>query len=252
MISRVLACFLVLLPALPQMAGACRYEPLSLDAALEKSGTAFIGTAKSIENGTVAWMVEKGIKGLNDGAAFSSRIGGESCDIRFQQGERWLFLGETQLSGSLLLQDANGTRLEGNIKAVNDKFSGAAEPATKTQALTGTLEPDCAPWDGQAYTIRLSNGLVASVYVPISNLEHKGRNTSDLFPADGKSERNHGQILRCPEGKPDAPCQFLQGSITMGHVDSFTAHGHLDIAEGDQATRHAFQVKRVQKQVFCP
>lgn len=253
MVLRLLAC-LALLLVLAHPAAACRYQPVSFDDALEKAPNAFIGTVKSVKDGHVEWAVETGVKGLQDGAPFTTEIGGESCDIRFEAGQRWMFLGTTHPTGSLLLEDARGNRMEENIKTVNDKFSGAGEKVRKTLALTGTLERDCAPWDGTAYAIKLSNGVSARIYSSLEEYEHRDRKDAATFSADNKSERGHGQIIICPVAgntPENLPCRSVEGTITLGPVDSQSAKGSVEFIENGTRTFHQFEVKRVEKQVFC-
>lgn len=96
---------LSLMIALSFPAAACRYKPMPFETLLKKSETVFIGTVKSVEDRKVTWAVEKGVKGIKDGETFVSDYGGTSCDTRFQEGQRWLFLGPHVPSGSQLIEN---------------------------------------------------------------------------------------------------------------------------------------------------
>ena len=243
MLFRALS-FLVLFMAFSGFAEACKYQQRPLEEKLKEAQQAFIGTVRTVENGQATLVVEQTLRGVTEGQEVVAPYEGSSCDIRFTAGQRWLYLGSVHPSGSLLLQDENGNELQDNIKYVTAAM-GAAPAARGGMVIGGTLERSCAPWDGAAYMITLENGITVHVYDSIT--ERASMDTA-VFPADGKSERGHGQILDCANGKA---CQPLTGTITMGAVDSSSARGRVDIKDGEHNTRHVFKVKRVHKQVFC-
>lgn len=243
MLFRALS-FLVLFVAFSGVAEACRYQPRPLAESLKQAKEAFIGTVRTVENGQATLVVEQVVRGVVEGQEVVADYEGSSCDIRFTAGQRWLYLGSVHPSGSLLLQDENGNELQDNMKAVTAALQ-VAPAARGGMVIGGTLERSCAPWDGAAYMITLDNGIRVHVYDSITERDNMG---TAVFPADGKSERGHGQILDCADNKA---CQPLTGTITMGAVDSETARGRIDIKNGEHSIRHVFKVKRVQKQVFC-
>ena len=244
---------LALCLAFSQGAAACAYERMQFEVALKSSEKAFIGTVETVENRLAILKVEKAVKGVKEGETLDVEIGESSCAIRFQAGQRWLYLGASQPSGSILLRDENGNAMAENLRLVQEKLGDT--PEADRDIVGGTLKRSCAPWDGTAYTITLDNGITASVYASINDLEHMDRNTAATFPVDGKSEPGHGHMLHCPkltgDKATDIPCQLREGTITIGPVDSLTAAGRLDIKDGEHSIRHVFKVKRVEKQVFC-
>lgn len=243
MLFRVL-CFLVLLGAFSKDAEACRYQARPLADSVKDAQVAFIGTVRTVENGQATLVVEQVVRGVTAGQEVTADYEGSSCDIRFSAGQRWLYLGSVHPSGSLLLQDENGNELQDNMKAVTAAL-GTAPAARGGMIVGGTLERSCAPWDGAAFMITLDNGITAHVYDSIAERDNMA---TAVYPADGRPERGHGQILDCANNKA---CQPRAGTITMGAVDSETARGRIDIQDGEHSTRHVFRVKRVQKQVFC-
>lgn len=245
----VCAGFMLAAGAAPAL--ACKFEarPLAESVAAAKDG--FIGTVDTVENGLAILHVQKSLHG-KDGDTLDVEISQESCAIRFQPGQRWLYLGPDHPSGSLLLRDENGVKMTANIAAV-EKATGAALPADD-RVITGTMERSCAPWDGTAYMVTLENGISATVYSALANAP-KENAPPVTYPADGKAERDHGRIVTCPQaedGKPtDIPCAGQTGTITLGLVTPDSAAGRIDIEYGEHHSRHVFRVKRVSKQVFC-
>lgn len=241
-----LVLFLSLFLLLPSAAHACAYERVQFDVALNAAEKAFIGTVASVEGRLAKITVEKPVRGVEAGETLEVEIGESSCAIRFQKGQQWLYLGATQPSGSIQLKDEQGREIADNIKLVNEKLV-----MQDREIISGTIERSCAPWDGEAQMITLDNGVTASFYDSIAPLEKKDRKDAAVFPADGKQERGHGQIVRCPmlNGKPtDQPCNAVKGTITIGPVDSFRVRGNVETEDG---LKIPFDVKRVEKQVFC-
>jgi hypothetical protein len=120
MYFRILAALFLFLPV--SAAIACRYKTVSLDDSLAQASVAFIGDVVSIEDGIARFRAEKGIKGIGDGEYFAVRMPAHSCGIRFQAGQRWLYLGEILPSGSRLLRDEQGRLVPGNLRAVAEKL----------------------------------------------------------------------------------------------------------------------------------
>ncbi|HYD17366.1 MAG TPA: hypothetical protein VEF76_02675 [Patescibacteria group bacterium] len=229
----------------PRDAGACRYRPEPLEQSIKSAEKSFIGTVKTVENGMAYIEVEQTVHGVKEGDVVEAEYRGNSCDIRFAPGQRWLYLGSSLPSGSLLLQDENGRELAGNIAATRAQLGGAPAGRGGMQR-GGTIEVSCAPWDGAAYTITLDNGVVAHVYDSLSVLEKLDGQTTLVIPADG--QKGHGAILVCATG---TVCQRHSGTITLGGIDRDTAYGRIDILDGEHNIRHVFRVKRMHKEVFC-
>lgn len=108
---------LTLLVSAPAAAGACRYVPVPLEVSLERATTVFIGDVLSVDAGKAVFRVEKAIRGVADGDTLSVQMATHSCGIRFQPGQRWLYLGELLPSGSLLLRDEAGNIIKPNAEA---------------------------------------------------------------------------------------------------------------------------------------
>jgi hypothetical protein len=246
-------CLVGCLLAFSGQAGACRYEARPLEESLAAAKTAFVGTVRTVENRLAVIVAEKAVRGIEPGQTIDVDIGRESCDIRFEPGQRWLFLGPGQPSGSLLLQDEYGRVVEENLKAVAAKL-GDDLPRDGAEVLRGTLERSCAPWDGAAFTILLDNRLSASVYASPLTLDKQGTQIAS-YPADGKSERDHASIVQCPRPRDgqaeDLPCRSAQGTIYIGSADEKEVTGAIEVNEGEYHSRHVFRVKWIHKQVFC-
>lgn len=52
---------------------------------------------------------------------------------------------------------------------------GAARSETTTNVESGTMQADCAPWGGDAFTINLNSGTNATVYGSFTDLESSGQ-----------------------------------------------------------------------------
>ena len=242
MLFRTLALVCLVL-AFAGRAEACRYLPRPFEEQLKNANQVFYGTVMRVEDGLTILKVDKAVRGVKDGQEVEVPNEGSSCDIRFTAGQRWFFMGGALPSGSALLADENGNEIAENMDMIAEN---TGDPAARGgMVIGGTLERSCAPWDGAAYMITLDNGIVAHVY---DSIVERDSPATAVFPADGKSERGHGQILSCLKDKPCAP---LSGTITMGAVDSSMARGRIDVKDGEHSTRHVFKVKRVTKQVFC-
>lgn len=122
----------------------------------------------------------------------------------------------------------------------------------KTNRQSGVIENSCAPWDGHAISISLASGIRASIYISFAGLESKIPNAS--FPADGRLEPGHGEILLCQGSKAEAglPCQSVSGAIIIDQIDEEEATGKISIQnQGTELRWVLFQVKRTHKQIFC-
>ncbi len=234
-------------------ARACRYEPAPLADVAKVAKTIFIGTVSTVENGLATITAEKGIKGIKDGEKLDVVVLNNSCAIRFEPGQRWLYLGNMEPSGSLLLMDEYGRTMDDNIALAKKTFGDF--PADGGEVLHGTLERSCAPWDGAAVTITLDNGVSASVFVSPADLDKKDKNQVASYEANGKSERGAAAIVQCPQPKDgnaeNLPCQSRQGAIYIGTVTDKGVTGYIEINNGEYHSRYVFHVTRVSKQVFC-
>ena len=232
---------------------ACRYEPMPLADQVKAAKAIFVGTVSTVENGLATITAEKGIKGIKEGEKLDVEITRDSCAIRFAPGQRWLYLGSDQPSGSLLLMDEYGRTMDDNIVLAKKTFGDF--PADGGEVLHGTLERTCAPWDGAAFAVMLDNGVSASVYVSPGDLDKKDKNQVVSYEANGKSQSGSASIVQCPrrnDGQPEnLPCQSRQGAVYIGAVTDRDVTGYIEIKDGEYHSRYVFRVTRVNKQVFC-
>lgn len=238
----LLACLLFLV--MMRNAHACAYERMQMDVALKAAAQVFIGTVEEVGEDQTLLKVTRAIKNVSEGDTVAAPYEGSSCDIRFTKGQRWLYLGSTHPTGSLMLTDEKGNAVGENEKTANDALAKAFPPQDR-EVLGGTLERSCAPWDGTAYMITLANGVGGHIYAPMPKEEAS-------FPADGKHERGHGNIVVCPvvkEGETsNIPCRAVTGTIHMLSSDDKEASGRIEIEGGEN---HLFKVQVIHKQVFC-
>ena len=234
-------------------ARACRFEPAPLADTAKVVKTIFIGTVSTVENGLATITAEKGIKGIRDGEKLDVEVLSNSCAIRFEPGQRWLYLGNMEPSGSLLLMDEYGRTNKDNVALVKKTFGDF--PAEGSEVRQGTLERTCAPWDGAAFSIALDNGVSATVYASPGDLDKKDASNVVSYEANGKSQSGSASILRCPrrnDGQPEnLPCQSLQGTVFIGDVTDKDVTGYIETKDGEYHSRYVFHVMRVNKQVFC-
>jgi len=245
----VLFGFVAVLMMLAAPAEACRFTPQDPKALAAAAKVAFIGTIRTNEVGLIFFHVEKGIKGVKDGDEFSVEMGHESCDIRFEVGQRWLYQGPFVMSGSLLLQDEYGRDQPENIAAVTKDYGAAA--LAGGERVEATLEPSCAPWDGAAFNLRLGGTLNAMVYDGMEKLDEKPANAVATYPLDGKSERGKGAIYGDCSAEQKTPCLPHTGTLSIGQVDKDGGTGMLDIDDGEHSSRIVFKFTRVHKRVIC-
>lgn len=103
--------------------------PVDFDKRVEQAKTIFIGTVKVNEMGVAVFEVEKGIRNVKDGEEFSVEMNNTGCGIQFKPGQVWLYLGEYENDGSLLLDDEFGRVIEPNAAHIKEKFSYEAGTA---------------------------------------------------------------------------------------------------------------------------
>src|SRR4051812_43426208 len=118
---RILLIIILVLFSFVPPAHACRYEARAFGEQLKDAQTVFIATVTTVENGLATFTIEKGIKGVSQAKnsketqTFDAEVLRDSCGIRFSPGQRWLYLGNTQPSGSLLLMDEYGRSVPDNV-----------------------------------------------------------------------------------------------------------------------------------------
>ena len=102
---------------------ACRYIPRSFDENYDAAELAIIGTVEHVADDMVVMAVEKVFKGKAEaGGTLQVPTGKSSCHIRFVTGQKWLYLGASYPSGSILLEDEKGNALKEGIPAVEEIF----------------------------------------------------------------------------------------------------------------------------------
>lgn len=246
--KRLVILFCLALLFLPNIAQACRYEARPFEQLLQSANIIFIGKVSAVENGKVTFSVDAAIRGARDGATFSSEIGQSSCDIRFQTGETWLYMGSIAPSGSLLLISDTGQVQTDNAKLVKEKtgFDVTADAAT----FNGSLRSGCAPWDGPAFGIHLQNGLNAQVWSRIPEVGFFSKNYAASMTA---SKEGEGSIIYCPSVPPSAEpaCQRLEGDITLTEIKDGTASGYITAKEGPFAGQNPFHVRILASYELC-
>lgn len=242
----LLACLLFLV--MVRNAHACAYERMQPEVALKAAEKAFIGTVVEVQENRTLLKVTRALKNVSEGDIVEAPYEGSSCDIRFTKGQRWYYLGSTHPTGSWMLTDEKGNAVGENEKNVNALLAKAFPPQDR-HALGGTIERSCAPWDGEAHMITLENGVFGHIYAPMPQMKDKEEVS---FPADGKQERGHGNIVVCPKLKEgetsNIPCKAAMGTIYIGAMDDKEVSGRIEIEGGET---HLFKVKVIHKQVFC-
>lgn len=102
---------------------ACRYIPRSFDENYDSAVLAVIGTIEHVDDEMAVMAVEKVFKGeATAGGTLQIPTGKSSCHIRFMTGQRWLYLGASYPSGSVLLEDEKGNALKGDLPPVEEIF----------------------------------------------------------------------------------------------------------------------------------
>lgn len=256
MLSRIVLVLAIGLSAITfRQAQACSYEARPLPVNIKAAKIAFVGSVRTVENGLATFSIEKGIAGVKAGETYDVDMlrDKSSCSERFAAGQRWLFLGKDMPSGSLLLQDEEGRIMTDNLAAVRKEVGDISDDGAEVQH--GTIAASCAPWDGAAFAITLDNGVSASVYVDLSELDHKDKNSVASYSANDKSERGDASITLCPaprKGKAEnLPCQLQRGTISIGNVTGEEVTGNIETKDGEYHSLHVFHVKRLKKRALC-
>ena len=236
-------------------AKACRYEAIPLHDSAARAAKVFVGTVDTVENGLVIIKVENGIKNAAAGEEVTADLlqDTSSCAIRFQPGQRWLYLGPHHESGSLMLQDEYGRDVIPSVEAAKKEFGPDALKGG--ERLEGTAADTCAPWDGAAFGVQLG-GLNATVYVSRrAVIEALSKSGVASYPADGKGQAGHGNIVQCPASDParaeNLPCQARQGTISISHIDADGVSGNIDINDGEHHSLIVFKAKLVNNPAIC-
>ncbi|MDE1153714.1 MAG: hypothetical protein PW788_14360 [Micavibrio sp.] len=231
-------------------AQACRFIPQDPAVLAAAAKVAFIGTIRTDEVGLIFFHVEKGIKGVKDGDEFTVEMGKSSCDIRFEVGQRWLYQGQMQMSGSRMLRDEYGRDMVDNMAYAAKTYG--ADALKGGERVDATLEPTCAPWDGAAFSLKLAGGTIATVYDSLTKLEEKPATAVAVYPLDGKPEHGKGTLYSgmCRD-RGEIECRAQTGMLSIGSFDSAGGTGMLDIQEGEHSSRIVFKFTRVNRKVIC-
>jgi hypothetical protein len=105
-----------------QPARPCEYVPVSFDDQVKAAEKIFIGTVEKIQDKTATFKVDQGIKNAFANESFKVEMVLNTCGISFEAGQQWLYMGNTAMSGSMLLRQADGHVLEQNAALVKEKF----------------------------------------------------------------------------------------------------------------------------------
>jgi hypothetical protein len=240
----VLMAVAVFVAAMPAQAQACKFKPRPMAEKIAAAPVIAIGHIETVENGLVTLRVQQAIKGVEpEQQTIEFEMGQTSCHLSFSAGERWLYMGTGDPSGSLLLEDGYALRLQENIAFVEAEFG---VPSTRqSQAVGGTLSNSCAPWDGAAVSLKLADGTGARVYIRSSDIGETPRS----FALDHKMQHGSGQIVFClEEGKP---CTSASGMVYLHRAPSGEIEGRLEIKEGEHTRLKLFRVREEHVQQFC-
>lgn len=242
--------YLVLIAAFMLLAGpahACKVMVRPFEVSFKEAEIAFVGTVRTVENRLAIIRAEKGIKGIEDGQEIDVEIGESSCAIRFQPGQRWLYLGAGVPSGSLLLRDEYGREIPENMELARKTAGDIGDG----DIAGGTVQNGCGPIGRPAFTIVLDNGVSATVNEPLP--QNAGGELSS-FPVGG-AYAARGSVLHCPvlpAGEVEnLPCQSMTGRVFIGAVDENTVSGLIETEEGEHHSRHVFKVKREFRRILC-
>ncbi len=85
---------------------ACKFIPNhdSLETKISNSHVAFIGKINKKVNNEVTFTIERNFKNKDDKKDVVITQGQTSCHDRYEEGDKWLFLGSSMPSGSILLE----------------------------------------------------------------------------------------------------------------------------------------------------
>lgn len=237
-------CFMSLMLVLtaPE-AQACRYKSQPLKDSLAAAPTVFIGTVEEVKKDLAVFRVQHALKGVEQGATFEvDAVRMSSCALQFTAGQRWLYLGSHGAAGSRLLEDQYARLLPQNI-AVAEEATGLAN-LSDSHAMPGRAEGWCAPWDGAAFRIALSNGWSAIVYDSLPS-DHTGKDhTLRSYTLNGASEPKNGQILSCDETGEGCKMHPL-GELHISAITETDVTGQMVVRFGGHESRYPFRVERV-------
>ena len=252
---RIFSLLLIVLCTAAPPAAACSPTVEALNRSAEEqlalAPTAFLGTVETIENGAVYIRVEKSIKGVADGELFETQQGRSSCDIRFQPGQRWLYVGSDVLSGSRLITDEYGRSVSQNQALVEESFG--TDPTAGKSPVGGTITESCAPWDGPAVSITLDNHIKIAVFTALESMEKQYGVVSYRATPEMMHESGGAAIALCDE--TGGNCRIGYGTVSIGSLDADGASGRVDIVDikvdEEHATTHVFHVKRIVSKPLC-
>lgn len=96
---------------------ACKFIPNNdnLETKISNSQIAFIGKVNKIFNDEVTFTIEKNFK-KDQNKELVITQGHSSCHNRYEEGDKWLFLGNSMPSGSILLERNGKTTNTVDIK----------------------------------------------------------------------------------------------------------------------------------------
>ncbi|MCB9983343.1 MAG: hypothetical protein H6861_06690 [Rhodospirillales bacterium] len=199
-------------------AQACKFVPQAFEKLYHQADVAFIGTVQSVEKSKVVFSIEKGYKNASAGNVFTVQPGNSSCHIFFSPGQKWLYLGDTVMAGSRLLQFESGVEISENVAFVDSFFAHRDDSPVgqidlnvseggppKDQWRTCDTDQDCRLLPiGCVSLLAVSDGHYKNAedfYYNKHGLDPRAMNC--VGPAPGEqSEKYAGEIiLKCTEGK---------------------------------------------------
>lgn len=240
----VCTAMLFLCAGLAQEAEACRYQDRPMADKIAQAPVIAIGHIETVENGLAILRVQQAVKGLAEGQqTVEIETGRTSCHHHFAAGQRWLYMGTGYPSGSMLLEDEYARRHQENIDFVARTFGGGA--AGQSLALGGSISNSCAPWDGAAMALELSDGTTAYIYSSMQDIGDTPRH----YALDNQTKRGSGAVMSC-HGE-EKPCAAAKGEIYLHRAGSGEIEGRLESRDGEYTVLKNFRVKENRKEALC-
>jgi hypothetical protein len=257
-----------------------RSMPVQSANSIESAPVAFIGTViragnngyvGSMTNGVLALKVQKAIRGVEDGEVFEYTIkAARSSYLKFNLGERWLFLGLLSVDNSLLLENHMGQPQQANIDFVIEQ-TGLKE-AAESLAIEGTLFETCSEWNTPATGLQLENGMLVTIFDNIEDIfsvyqrfkaintgfrDHMGNPTEEVSKLyrmstlllNGEKYRNSGTLQNC--AKIGAACLYPEAKINLDGDLAGTVYGRILIEPVESQQYVVFHAKRTAVSHTC-
>ncbi len=184
---------------------ACKFIPDNspIYSKIAKSDISFIGEVVNITDSETTFkintLLNKNDKINTTNDLYTIKNGGSSCHHRFQIGQKWLYLGETYMSGSILLKKntsilpTNKIKLEAKSKS---SWDNSWTSCFKTNECT-TMYYDC---DG---SISVRKDKIEKVQKSIYSFKHDPR------AINCESTKNINTIFRTPSCLSNQ-CEILE------------------------------------------